>query len=45
MPHVMQTDDPQTAVAGADIIYTDVWISMGQDAETEARRQALKDYR
>ncbi len=38
------TDDPAEAVAGADIIYTDVWTSMGQEAEKEARLQAFKSY-
>ena len=33
--------DPADAVAGADAVYTDVWTSMGQESETEARRQAF----
>lgn len=32
------------AVAGADIVYTDVWTSMGQEAETEVRRRAFAEY-
>lgn len=32
------------AAEGASILYTDVWASMGQEAEAEARRQVFKDY-
>ena len=39
---VKQITSPQEAVAGADIVYTDVWTSMGQEAET-ARRLAEFD--
>jgi ornithine carbamoyltransferase len=39
------TDDPRQAVVGADIVYTDVWISMGQEAEAEQRRQVFAAYR
>ena len=37
--------DPAEAVAGAQIVYTDVWVSMGQDEEAEARRAAFAPYR
>ena len=41
---VRQLTDPAEAVAGAQIVYTDVWVSMGQDEETEARRAAFAPY-
>jgi len=37
--------DPYEAVRGADALYTDVWTSMGQESETEARRVAFAGYR
>jgi ornithine carbamoyltransferase len=36
--------DPREAVAGAQIVYTDVWVSMGQDDEADQRRAALAGY-
>lgn len=36
--------DPMEAVRGADAVYTDVWTSMGQEAESERRRQAFAGY-
>ncbi len=39
------TDDPQEAVAGADAVYTDVWVSMSDSEESAAaRREALAPY-
>ena len=36
--------DPQEAVRGQKVIYTDVWTSMGQEAENERRRKVLDAY-
>jgi ornithine carbamoyltransferase len=35
---------PEEAVEGADAIYTDVWVSMGQEQEAWARRRAFQSY-
>jgi ornithine carbamoyltransferase len=43
-PGVRQVVDPVEAVRGADIVYTDVWVSMGQDSESGERRSALRNY-
>jgi ornithine carbamoyltransferase len=37
--------DPAAIVDGADVVYTDAWTSMGQEAETEERRDAFSGYR
>jgi ornithine carbamoyltransferase len=39
------TRDPAEAVAGADAVYADVWVSMGDDESAAARREALVPYR
>ncbi len=39
------TDDPEEAAAGADALYTDTWISMGQEREAEQRRIDFVGYR
>ncbi len=36
--------DPYAAVRGASVVYTDAWTSMGQEAETEERRDAFAGY-
>jgi len=37
-------NDPEQASFGADVLYTDVWASMGQEGEAEERRKHLKDF-
>jgi ornithine carbamoyltransferase len=38
------THDPQIAAFGADVVYSDVWTSMGQEAEVETRRGIFQPY-
>ena len=38
------TNDPVSAVDGADVIYTDVWASMGQKEEAEERRRVFRNF-
>lgn len=38
------THDPAEAAAGADVVYTDAWASMGQEAEAEERRKVFAAY-
>lgn len=42
---ICQMRDPMEAVVDADVVYTDVWTSMGQEAEKAERRQIFADYR
>jgi ornithine carbamoyltransferase len=41
---VICCENPETAVCGADAVYTDTWISMGQEEEAETKRSAFKGY-
>jgi ornithine carbamoyltransferase len=40
-----QVVEPAEAVAGAKVLYTDTWVSMGQEAESELRRRHFRGYR
>ncbi len=42
--NVVLTENPQEGVAGADIVYTDVWTSMGQEEEQQKRLNDLAGY-
>ena len=41
---ILCPEEPQQAVSGTDVVYTDAWMSMGQEAEAEERRQAFSGY-
>ena len=41
---ILCTQEPEQAVMGADVVYTDVWTSMGQEDEAKKRRRALAGY-
>lgn len=43
LPAVTQVSDPHDAVEGADIVYSDVWVSMG-DEDSDERREAFEPY-
>ncbi len=40
----LMTEDVKEAAAGADVLYTDVWASMGQEEEREARKKAFAGF-
>ncbi|MEI6792165.1 MAG: ornithine carbamoyltransferase [Actinomycetes bacterium] len=40
-----RSNDPRAAVDGADALYTDVWVSMGDEESAEQRRAALEPFR
>lgn len=42
--NVSCTEDLPAAARGADVLYTDVWVSMGKESEAAARIKALKNY-
>ena len=41
---IICTEDVKVAARGADVLYTDVWVSMGKESESAARLKALKGY-
>jgi ornithine carbamoyltransferase len=41
---VVCVESPQEAVSGADVVYTDVWMSMGQEKEQAERQRAFSGY-
>ena len=42
--NIIVTREPAAAVEGADAVYTDVWVSMGQESLAERKKSALKPY-
>ena len=42
---ILCTEEPQLAVSEADVVYTDAWTSMGQEAEAQERRHVFGNYR
>jgi ornithine carbamoyltransferase len=42
--NIICTEDLKAAARGADVLYTDVWVSMGKEAEAAARIKVLKNY-
>ncbi|MET1128917.1 MAG: ornithine carbamoyltransferase [Thermoproteota archaeon] len=41
---IEHVEDPREAVKGAEVVYTDVWVSMGEEAEAERRKELLRPY-
>ena len=42
--HVSWTEDPMEAAKGADVLYTDVWVSMGKESESAERERIFAPY-
>ncbi|MFO8101905.1 MAG: ornithine carbamoyltransferase [Dehalococcoidia bacterium] len=43
-PDIMRSHSPEEVAGGADVIYTDVWVSMGQESQMEQRRKDFAGY-
>ncbi|UCC68225.1 MAG: ornithine carbamoyltransferase, partial [Armatimonadota bacterium] len=41
---IMLSNDPSAAASGADVVYTDVWISAGMEAQATRRRVDFRDF-
>ena len=41
---IMETNDPEKAVKDADVVYTDTWVSMGDEKEKEKRLKVFSPY-
>lgn len=41
---ILETEDPQEVVKNADVVYTDTWVSMGDEAEQDKRLEIFKSY-
>jgi len=41
---ILYEPDPKVAMQDADVVYTDVWTSMGQEAENDVRKKVFADY-
>ena len=42
--HTLVTEDPQDAAKGADVVYADTWVSMGDEKEKETRLRVFRPY-
>lgn len=43
--NIVETNDPEEAMRGSHVVYTDTWVSMGQESEKETKVKEFKDYK